>query len=181
MRTSFSRDLLAVSVFFLTACSSVSVKTDFDQSVAFAQYRSYTLLPNSEPIGLSPSGETALAETLRNQLGAIGVVVARENGDLHIVRHLTTKEKLSISPSSSSAPYRYGRYGVWAGGPPQYTDVSQYTEGTLILDFVDSKTQKLVFRGIATGTIGDPKSNAAKIKEAVEKIVADYPHPHNNH
>lgn len=58
---------------------------------------------------------------------------------------------------------------MWAGGPPQYTDVSQYTEGTLILDCVDSKVQKLVFRGIATGTVGDPKSNAAKSKEAVEK------------
>jgi len=67
---------------------------------------------------------------------------------------------------------------MWAGGPPQYTDVSQYTEGTLILDFVDSKTQKLVFRGIAAGTVGDPKSNSAMIKEVVEKIVADYPRPH---
>lgn len=68
----------------------------------------------------------------------------------------------------------YGRYGAWAGGP-QYTEVTQYTEGTLILDFVDSKTRKTVFRGIASRTVGDPKSNVAKIKEAVEKIVAGYP------
>ncbi|MDT4290343.1 DUF4136 domain-containing protein [Methylomonas sp. MO1] len=152
----------------------MSVKTDYDQSIAFAQYRSYTLVLNDESIGLSPSSETALTETLRNRLAARGVVEARENGDLHIVRHIATKDKLSISQSSAGGPYRYGRYGAWAGGP-QYTEVSQYTEGTLILDFVDSKTRKLVFRGIATGTVGDPKSNAAKIKEAVEKIVAGYP------
>lgn len=177
MQTQLRRYLLAVSVFVLAACSSVSVKTDFDQSITFAQYRSYTLAPSTEAVGLSPSSEAALSATLRNKLAARGVEEVSENGDLHIVRHISTKEKLSISQSSAGGPYRYGRYGAWAGGP-QYTDVSQYTEGTLILDFVDSKTRKLVFRGIATGTVGDPEANAAKIKEAVEKIVANYPHPH---
>jgi hypothetical protein len=178
MQTHLRRYFLAASVFVLAACSSVSVKTDFDQSVSFAQYHSYTLMPGNEPIGLSPSSETALTETLHNQFAALGVVEASENADLHIVRHITTRDKLSISQSSAGGPYRYGRYGMWAGGP-QYTDVSQYTEGTLILDFVDSKTQKLVFRGIATGTVGDPQSNVAKIKDAVKKIVADYPRPHS--
>ncbi len=178
MQTLLRRYFLAGSVFALVACSSVSVKTDFDQSIAFAQYRSYTLLPSDEPIGLSPSGEAALTANLRNQLAARGVEEARDNADLHIVRHITTKDKIHINQSNTGGSNRYGRYGMWAGGP-QYTDVSQYTEGTLILDFVDSKTQKLVFRGVATGTVGEPKSNAAKIKEAVEKIMADYPRQHS--
>jgi len=74
-------------------------------------------------------------------------------------------------------PYGYGYYGMWAGAPRTYTDVSQYTEGTLILDFVDAKTKKLVFRGIGTGTVSDPETNAERIKEAVEKIVNDFPSP----
>lgn len=72
-------------------------------------------------------------------------------------------------------PYGYGRYGMWAGAPRTYTDISQYTEGTLTLDFVDTKTQKLVFRGIGTGTVSDPETNAERIKEAVEKIVQNFP------
>jgi len=31
-------------------------------------------------------------------------------------------------------------------------DVMQYTEGTLILDFVDRRTHKLVFRGVGPGS-----------------------------
>ncbi len=59
---------------------------------------------------------------------------------------------------------------------PQYlTDVSQYTEGTLILDFVDAKTQKLVFRGTGNATVSDPQTNAASIKEVVEKIIKEFP------
>jgi len=33
------------------------------------------------------------------------VVEGSENGDLHIVRHITTKDKLSISQSSAGEPY----------------------------------------------------------------------------
>ena len=176
MQTHLRRFLLAGSILVLAACSSVSVKTDFDPSTSFAQYHSYILEPGDEPIGLSPSGEAALTATLRHQLAARGVQEARDNADLHIVRHIATQDKIRINSSSAGGPYRYGRYGAWVGGP-QYTDVSQYTEGTLILDFVDAKTRKLVFRGIATGTVGDPQANAAKIKEAVEKILAAYPRP----
>jgi len=32
-------------------------------------------------------------------------------------------------------------------------DVMQYTEGTLILDFVDRRTHKLVFRGVGQGVV----------------------------
>ena len=44
-------------------------------------------------------------------------------------------------------PYRYGTYGVWSGAPRTYTDVSNYPEGAMILDLMDTRTNKLVFRG----------------------------------
>ena len=58
-----------------------------------------------------------------------------------------------------------------------YTDVREYTEGTIVLDFVDNRTNKLVFRGTGRGTIGDPQSNAQKVQEAVTRITADFPGP----
>ncbi|QPK63572.1 DUF4136 domain-containing protein [Methylomonas sp. LL1] len=177
MLTSIRGYLLAVGVFVLPACSTVSVTTDFDRSASFAQYHSYILDPSLEKIGLSPSSETALRETLRNSLARHGILETTENADLHIVRHISAQEKLMVHQSSAGVPYRYGRYGMWTGAPYYYTDVSQYTEGTLILDFVDAKTQKLVFRGVGTGTVSDPETNADRIKQAVEKIVQGYPSP----
>ena len=72
-------------------------------------------------------------------------------------------------------PYGYGYYNMWPGAPTTYTDVTQYHEGTMVLDFVDSHTKKLVFRGIGTAVVGGPEANAEKIQEAVEKMVAAYP------
>lgn len=175
MQYPFLSYLLATSLLLLSACSSVSIKTDFDRATSFSQYHTYTLAPSTEPIAMSPSTESALRETLRSSLARHGVTETDENADLHIVRHISTKDKVVVHQSSAGVPYRYGRYGMWAGSPYYYTDVSQYTEGTLILDFVDAKTQKLVFRGIGTGTVSDPETNAARIKEAVEKIVQEYP------
>lgn len=51
----------------------------------------------------------------------------------------------------------------------------QYTEGSLVIDFVDSKTHKLVFRGLGQAAVGTTERNAAAIQAAVNKIVAAYP------
>ena len=171
--------IAATSLFLTTACSTVSVTTDYDHSAFFAQYRSYSLVPSTEEIPLSPSSEAAFREALSTNLSKHGLSEIAENADLHVIRHVWTKEKLAVYQSAdwgyAGVPYGYGRYGMWSGAPRYYTDVSQYTEGTLMLDFVDAKTQKLVFRGIATGTVSDPETNAKRIREAVEKIVQDFP------
>jgi hypothetical protein len=54
-------------------------------------------------------------------------------------------------------------------------EVQQYTEGTLIIDFVDGKTRKLVFRGLAQAAVGSQARNANAIREAVTKIMAQFP------
>ena len=54
-------------------------------------------------------------------------------------------------------------------------EVQQYTEGTLIIDFVDSKKHKLVFRGLDQAAVGSTERNAAAVQEAVNKIAAAYP------
>lgn len=164
--------LVAVSL-FLTACSTVSVTTDYDRAAQFGQYKTYSLVPSTDKIGLSPSSVSALEETLRAGLAARGISEVSENADLHVVSHVSTKEQTVVF-GGGGGPYYYGRYGMWAGGP-NYADVSQYTEGTLVLDFVDTKTKKLVFRGTGTDTVSDPETNAKRIREAVAKFLEDFP------
>lgn len=179
MFTKISRYILVAFILFLAACSTVSVTTDYDHAAAFGQYHTYTLVSSNDNVTLAPSVEAAFRDSLRNNLAAHGITEVSKDADLHVVRHISTKEKLAVHQTTDwgygGVPYGYGRYGAWAGAPTTYTDVSQYTEGTLILDFVDAKTQKLVFRGIGTGTVSDPATNAERIREAVEKIVQKFP------
>jgi hypothetical protein len=169
----------------LAACSTVTVTTDYDHSANFGKYKTYSLAPAPADQKLSPTSEAALTNAIRTQLAARGLTeVSKGEGDLAIVRHVFTQEQISVQQytdwgygNSGRWPSGYGTYGVWSGAPATYTSVSQYTEGTLILDVVDTRTKKLVFRGAATAVVGSPESNARKIDEAVEKMVAALPEP----
>jgi hypothetical protein len=167
----------------LAACETVSVTTDYDHSAPFGKYKTYTLAAASRGQTMSPSSEAALRDALRTELAAHGISEAPgKKADLDVVRHVFVQEKVSVQQYTDWGygfhggwPYGYGYYRMWPGAPITYTDVNQYKEGTLILDFVDAHTRKLVFRGVGNAVVGGPESNAAKIREAVAKIVAAYP------
>jgi hypothetical protein len=185
MKTPTLPILLGAAALAVAGCSSVTVQTDYDHSAKFGQYHTYTLAPATNGLTLSPTSETALSDSLRTNLAVRGITeVSGQAADLEVVRHVFTRKQTSVQQYSNWGygvgarwPARYGSYGMWAGAPATYTDVSQYIEGTLVLDFVDVKTQKLVFRGTATGTVGSTKANAKSIEKAVTKIVHDFPKP----
>lgn len=167
----------------LAACSTVTVTTDYDRSATFGKYKTYALAPAAKGQTLAPAAEAALRDAIRTELAARGIAeVPAGRADLAIVRHVFVEEKVSVQQYTDWGygyaggwPYRYGYYGMWAGAPRTYVDVDQYTEGTMILDAVDTRTKKLVFRGTATAVVGGPESNADKIREAVKKMAAALP------
>jgi hypothetical protein len=182
MKIAARKSLSLIAVCTFAACSSVDVTTDYDHSAPFARYKTYSLAPAAHGQTLSPSSEAALRDSLRTELAARGISEAPSGkADLAVVRHAFHQEKVSVQHYTDWGygyggwPYRYGYYSMWAGAPRTYTDVTQYTEGTLILDFVDRHTNKLVFRGTGKAIVEGPESNAPKIQEAVRKIVAELP------
>jgi hypothetical protein len=168
----------------LSGCSSVKVTADYDHSAPFQNYRTYALEPPKNAPPLSPTADAALRDTLREQLAErmIREIGPNEKPELAVVPHVRLQQKYSVQQYTQWGygpgvwPYYGGYYGVWAGAPYTYNTITSYTEGTLILDFVDASNQKLVFRGTASATVsGNPDSNAKKIREAVKRIVAKLP------
>lgn len=178
----WTASLLAATCAF-TGCSSVTVTTDYDHSAPFPKYKTYTLAPAAQGQALSPSSEAALRDALRTELGKRGIVEASSgHGDLAVARHVFLQDKVSVQQYTDwgygyhdAWPYGYGAYRMWPGAPTTYTSVNEYTQGTMILDFVDTRTKKLAFRGTGEAVVSGPESNAEKIRSAVEKIVAKFP------
>jgi hypothetical protein len=177
---SFRHIFVPLILGLLAACNAtppVSVKTDYDHSATFGKYHTYAL--DAESTGLSPTGATALRDALHASLAARGFSeTSTGKADLYIVPTVYTQEKLDVMPGGGYTRYpsRYGRYGGWAAGSvTMNADVMQYTEGSLVIDFVDSKTHKIVFRGLGQAAVGTTERNAAAIQAAVNKIVAAYP------
>jgi hypothetical protein len=185
MKTKTTRFIAIACTTVLAACSTVSVTTDYDRSAPFKQYKTYALAPPARGETLSPSSEAALRDTLRVEMAKKGIVEKTSGKpDIAVARHVFLQDKVSVQQYTDWGydrpgymPYRYGYYGTWAGAPQTYVDVTEYTQGTLILDFVDAQTHKLVFRGKGSAVVAGPDANAGKIREAVTRIVADFPSP----
>jgi hypothetical protein len=176
---SFTNVVCPLILCALAACNAtppVSVKTDYDHSASFGKYHTYAL--DADSTGLKPTTAAALQQALRSSLAARGLKeTSTGRADLYIVPIVFTRQKLNVMPSGGYTywPSRYGRYGVGAMRMTVNADVTQYTEGSLVIDFVDSKTHKLVFRGLGQAAVGTTERNAAAIQAAVNKIVAAYP------
>ena len=89
--------LLGTAMLALTGCSTVKVQTDYDRSVAFGQYRTYTLSPAAQGLTLSPTSEAALRDSLRNAFATCSITEATGQGaDLEVVRHVFTRDQTSV-------------------------------------------------------------------------------------
>ena len=73
--------------------------------------------------------------------------------------------------------YGYGRYGRY-GGISTSTTVSEYQEGTLLIDMIDPSSKQLVWRGSGQARIrqsSSPEEREKRIGEAVQQILEDFP------
>ena len=183
IRLAVAANCIVAPLLVLCGCSTVTVTTDYDHSAPFGTYRTYAVEPPANVPPLSPTVDSALRSALQENLAARGIreVTMAEKPDLAVVPHAQLQQKYSVQQytqwgyAPGAWPYYGGYYGVWAGAPYTYSTMNSYTEGTLILDFVDTSKKKLVFRGIGKGTVSSTESNAEKVREAVKKIVAKLP------
>jgi hypothetical protein len=174
---------LAALIIILCGCSTVSVTTDYDPTASFADYRTYALeSPANAPL-FSPSADATLRSALHENLAARGIREVRVNNkpDLAVVPHAQLQHRHTREQYNhwgygvGGSPFGAGYYGMWIGQPYPGTTIKSDTEGTLILDFVETSHGTLVFRGTVKATVSNAKSTAENIGEAVEKIVARIP------
>ena len=171
--------LAALAVGLMTGCSSYTIVSDYDSKAPFESYKTYkwaidpanasgNLLLKNQLIG------KRVKNAVDNELKAKGLTAVTSGGaDLFVASHLTTKDKLNITDWG----YRWGPGPYYGYGPN--VDVNQYTEGTLVVDLIDGKSNELVWRGVATGAISStpppPEELEARINDIIGSILAEYP------
>ena len=71
------------------------------------------------------------------------------------------------------------RFYPWGGTPFPYGYAPRrtytYTEGTLIIDMIDARTNQLVWRGSVAGTVDNPANLERQVEKAVRAILKQYP------
>lgn len=165
-----------IAVAALAACASVQSQGDYDQSYDFRALQTWDWMPEpGETRGVTgqrnPLIERRIQDAVARELNAKGYRQAvGESVDFRVAYHASAEEKIDVSTT-------YDYYGYRWRTPLVYTDVREYTEGTIIVDVVDGTRNELVWRGTAIGVVrgGDPEDITERINNAINDVLKDFP------
>ena len=165
-----SRLSLLIPALLLIGCSSLEINYDYDQTADFNRYRSYKWLDRT-----TTSENSLMDKRIRAAadyyLGQKGLQKLPDAPELLAAHHVGAKDKVDVQSYGYGygAGYgRYGRYGRYGGATN--VSVTEYTEGTLIIDLIDAGTNQLVWRGTATDTV-DPGKSPDEIEKKLDKVM----------
>jgi hypothetical protein len=154
----------------MTGCSSLTVYSDWDDNAEFAEFRSFKLLDRTQP-ARDELVERRVRESVRASLVEMGFTENTTSPDFLVAIHGQVEDKVDVQTYNYGYPY-YG-YPYWHGG--RDVSVSQYQEGTLIIDFVDASDNELFWRGWGTKILDHSTRDESVIRGVVDKILDQYP------
>jgi hypothetical protein len=171
----------------LTGCSSLTVNTQYDPTAPYATYKTYAWNPrgpgpDEAPPIRNPIIQQQVVSIVDRELAKKGFTLVKPeaNPDVMITLHGWAQSRVEVT----NYGYAYGGTYMYAPYPyraPVYgapaVDVQSYTDGTLLIDFVDGKTMKLVWRGTASDSLSspDPGTVSRVVDEATRQLMAAYP------
>jgi len=186
MRTPLIYCLIVSAALLLNGCATgPKVFSSSDPDVDFSNYKTFGFF---EELGTDQRGYEGLEtgffkEAATREMTKRGLKLSAEP-DLLINFFVHTKEKIRSrqTPNTGVAyGYRGNRYSTWGAYGTQ-TEIQQYTEGTLSVDVVDAKTNKLAWEGAVVGRITDKarENVQATINSAVAAAFEKFPIPDMN-
>ena len=150
------------------SAAAQSVQSDFDRSFQFSNLKTFSFAVQkrgaTDPLAADSLNNGRIKTGLESQLIANGFRMETDRADFVIAYYVTTKNKLSVQD------YGYGPQR-WFGS--RDIRVNQDTEGTLMVDFIDTRTNQVIWRGRASGTL-EMKGVDKKISKSTEKLVKQF-------
>lgn len=182
----FVRWIFAVAaIALLAACATgPRVRTDHDPTADFSQYRTWGFY---SPIAMEQSGYSSwiserIKDDVRREMESRGYRYTDTAPDLQVNFQGIVEDKTDVySMPRSDVQFFYSyRRNAYVAMPVWYdeTQVSRYRQGTLTVDLVDAKRNRMVWTGAAIGRVVQktPEQKMAEIDQAIGSIFAQYPH-----
>jgi hypothetical protein len=188
------------------ACSSgIQVRTSVAPDASLAGLHTFSVLAapersNSAPVlsANDPMLDNSITnQSLRNDLvqgfEAKGYTLSASNPDFEVAYYAGTKEKMDTTYWNPGPHYRYGFRGYgfrsnryawawpWYASGPSWPygpnmQVQEYTQGCVIVDVIDPKTQELLWRGQGVATVSaDPATYSKDLAQSVSAVLKKFP------
>ena len=163
---------IAMFIFVTTALFAEQVKTDYDRSVNFSQYKPYSWekVKTQDPLWVD-----RIKSAVDADLTAKGWTQVPSGGDISLVAIEATKNEQTLNTfyNGFGGGWRWGGFGGFGDAT---TTTDTYKVGNLVLDMFDMQTKKLVWRGSASDTLSNKTDkNIKNLNKGVQKMLKHFP------
>jgi len=180
------KSLIAIMlcVFYVSGCSTTyTAETDLNENYDFHAVKSYSIVGDEHlknPM-ISDIDRNRFNREIENKFSLHGLVTTKQDtADVLISYFVVTKDKIQITSAGHSTYYghssRYGNaYGYGYGTPNLNT--RNYNEGTFVIDIIDNKTKKTVWRSTLVKPIksyGSAEKRELAISDLMDTMFADF-------
>lgn len=182
----------ALVLFAVTAAFGMSVKSDYDKNFDFSQIHTFafkTDRASNDPLSTNTLEAGRIQDALAAQLEANGFTQAAGNPDFIVAFYSRTKQKTQVQSVGGFGPgfgpgFGFGRgfgwgYGIpyrarwrWGYGPDIWT--TNYTQGCVMADIIDPRTNDLVWRGRVTDTVNGIGQSEKQSDQAAKDLVKQF-------
>ncbi|MDJ0842305.1 MAG: DUF4136 domain-containing protein [Acidobacteriota bacterium] len=170
--------LLAVGLLTLGCGTPIKVAQHHDSDQDFSALKTFDWLPpkgRDNPMEKNPIIAKKVKQAITAELQTKGFTYSESNPDFHVVFFGSTKDKVDVQDWGS--PYYGWGYRGWMygwGGPD--VTVTEYKEGTLVIDVVNAGNDQLVWRGYGTKRLSKSDKNIDEgIRKAVTAVMKKFP------
>ena len=167
-----------------TTASRVGVTNDFDHAVNFRAYKTwawYPQQPRDAESGPAKGYESFLDKRMRaavaSEMTQKGLTEATAAPDIYIAYSARVEDKQQASPYYNGMGYPYG-YGYGYGR--NYSPVTQYKAGTVVIDIIDARRKELAWRGTGQAQVDQNTIDEVETHRIVNGILSTYPPQDSN-
>jgi hypothetical protein len=143
-----------------------TVRSSRDPTADLGRYHTFAWRPaparRDVAFQRSPAGELVRARIAR-ALWSRGIRESSERPDFLVTYRTRYVQKNEVGNWS---------YPAFFWGPPGPVTIDEYTEGTLIIDFVDARSGQIFWTGTAAAVLGErDRPDMRKLTAAVDKVM----------
>ncbi len=155
------------------------IKVEYDKSLDFSQFKTYAW--GHHDAVSRPTLALLTAAAVDDDLGKRGLKKVETNPDLYVEMYGSVDSDMSVSymnplyAGMGGLPPFDNTFAMWGYMPGGTTSV-QIHKGQLVVDVIDAKQKKLIWRGMAKDKLSDKKNELLdQVHSAVEKMFQQYP------
>ncbi|KOY52185.1 DUF4136 domain-containing protein [Polaribacter dokdonensis] len=173
----YFKPLLLALVVMLSSCNTVKVVTDYDTKADFKKYKTFAFYKTGiDKADISSLDKKRVLRSIETELLAQGFTKS-DNPDMLVSIFTKSRRKVNVNQNNMGYGFGWG-WNPWMwNGMNNNVNVTEYTEGTLFIDFIDKDKKELIWQGIGTGALKmqNVEKKEERIRLFVKEIISRYP------